>query len=83
MLLSSAANAGERPSNTAAAVPINKRFMFLSLSCPCNRQHIILFVRNDVPNGQAEYDTYYVFDTLAKIDSGSGSAAVADITGSK
>jgi len=33
--------------------------------------------------GQAEYDIYYVFDTLAKIDSGSGSAAVADITGSK
>jgi hypothetical protein len=32
-------------------------------------------------SGQAEYDTYYVFDTLAKIDSGAGSAAVADITG--
>jgi hypothetical protein len=31
--------------------------------------------------GQAEYDTYYVLDTLSEIDSGAGKAAVVDITG--
>ena len=31
--------------------------------------------------GQAEYDTYYVYDTVAKIDSGAGSGAIVDVTG--
>jgi hypothetical protein len=31
--------------------------------------------------GEAEYDTYYVFDTLSKIDSGAGVGAIVDITG--
>ena len=47
MLLSSAAKVGERPSNTVTAVPINKRFILLSLSSPCN---LAMFVQNDVPD---------------------------------
>ena len=31
--------------------------------------------------GSAEYDTYYVYNTVAKIDSGAGSGAIVDITG--
>ena len=31
--------------------------------------------------GEAEYDTYYVFNTLAEIDSGAGKGAIVDITG--
>ena len=31
--------------------------------------------------GQAEYDTYYVYDTVAKIDSGAGSGAIVDVNG--
>jgi hypothetical protein len=31
--------------------------------------------------GQAEYDAYYVFDTVAKIDSGAGMGAIVDVTG--
>src|SRR5262245_19250786 len=42
MLLSSAAKAGERPSNTATAVLINKRFILLSLSSPCNLANKLL-----------------------------------------
>ena len=31
--------------------------------------------------GSAEYDTYYVDNTLAKIDSGAGTGAIVDTTG--
>jgi hypothetical protein len=31
--------------------------------------------------GSAEYDTYYVYDTVAKIDSGVGTGAITDFTG--
>ena len=31
--------------------------------------------------GQAEYDTYYTYDTVAKIDSGVGTGAISDFTG--
>jgi hypothetical protein len=32
-------------------------------------------------SGQAEYDTYYVFNTLVELDGGAGKAAIVDITG--
>ena len=31
--------------------------------------------------GSAEYDTYYTYDTVAKIDSGVGTGAISDFTG--
>jgi len=31
--------------------------------------------------GEAEYDTYYVDTTVAKIDSGAGAGAIVDVTG--
>ena len=31
--------------------------------------------------GEAEYDTYYLFDTVAEIDSGAGMGAIDDFTG--
>ena len=31
--------------------------------------------------GSAEYDTYYTYDTVAKIDSGVGTGAITDFTG--
>ena len=31
--------------------------------------------------GSAEYDTYYVYNTVAKIDSGVGTGAITDLTG--
>ena len=31
--------------------------------------------------GSAEYDTYYVYDTVAKIDSGVGTGGITDFTG--
>jgi hypothetical protein len=32
-------------------------------------------------SGEAEYDTYYVFNTLAEIDSGVGKGEIVDVTG--
>lgn len=31
--------------------------------------------------GEAEYDTYYVYKTAAKIDSGAGMGLIVDVTG--
>ena len=31
--------------------------------------------------GSAEYDTYYIYNTVAKIDSGAGTGAIGDFTG--
>jgi len=46
----STANTGEKPSNTAKAVPIIERFMSLSLGYPCNWHKHYYVVREDIPD---------------------------------